>query len=206
MQEPQRGLLSWAAGALHDCGCVLEGHAPGWAALTLTALGMLRKRSTKTGKEARGQSWGRLHIRLCCVADLWVLGWLQWEQGDSSPVARQEHSLASPFVCHLVYSEKYRCAFLMCGHFPHPRLEKCSQNNPLSLWLLLGAFLAFLLSVIYIHSCQALVVDQTGWSKGASIKPRVQGMIPSEGIWEVRFLFHEIAPVLRSSGADWARQ
>lgn len=102
--------------------------------------------------------------------------------------------------------EKYRCAFLMCGHFPHPRLEKCSQNNPLSLWLLLGAFLAFLLSVIYIHSCQALVVDQTGWSKGASINPRVQGMIPSEGIWEVRFFFHEIAPVLRSSGADWARQ
>lgn len=52
-------------------------------------------------RRQEGRAWARLHIMwLCCVADLWVLGWLQWKQeGDSCPVARQDHSPALPFVC-----------------------------------------------------------------------------------------------------------
>lgn len=65
-----------------------------------------RDRSGRGGqrqeRRQEDRAWGTLHIMwLCCVADLWMSGWLQWEQGgDSSPVARQDHSLALPFVCH----------------------------------------------------------------------------------------------------------
>lgn len=110
------------------------------------------KRSTKTGKKAAGQS-------LRCTtfgSAMWQIYGCWGGNKEETHVQLQTGPQSSFTLCLLLASsEKYRCAFLISGHFPHPRLERSSQSTILYLLLLcLGAFLAFLLSVIYTHSCQ----------------------------------------------------
>lgn len=94
-------LLGWAQ-ELCTAVSVLQGPAPGRAAPGLAAAGAAQEEQHKDRKGGSRTELGQAeHHAALCAADLWVLGWLQWEQGgDSSPVARQHHSQALPFVCH----------------------------------------------------------------------------------------------------------
>lgn len=147
---------------MHEFGLVPQGCAPGWAgpgAVRAGRAGAAQEAEHKGRKAAwRAGAWSRLHIIwLCCVAYLWVFGWLQREHGGGScPGARQDRGLAWTVTLHLclllLSSEKYRCAFLMSGRLLCPKLGRNGQSTIFCLLLLfLRAFLAFVLSVIYFQ-------------------------------------------------------
>lgn len=97
LQESQCGLLSWAAGALHDCACVCRATLQAGLALRLTTSGTAQERGAqRQERRQQGRACAAQHLALLCGRFTGVGVGTRRRLMSS---CRQDHSPALPFVC-----------------------------------------------------------------------------------------------------------